>query len=332
MARQVAPVGRAGKGKRIDAAARSLNLGFAVKTHLSHALCVSIAVVGPLAVCCFADPRVIVSATAAPEYTQHKYGDGKTKPESYVVMQGHYFEGNTLDKSMDRIPFRRITEILAPELAQRQYWPAKNIKDADLLIVVHWGTTTPPVSMLELRAQTSPVPETPNTQAKMGIRAESPGFGASDFVSALLKEQQLTKEDVRLFFFAALEQGTDGLSNEASYARTLQVLGYTRFLRNPAMLSAEADSLASDLGQERYFIILKAYDLHASTPAARSRAVWTLHLNMSSPGNDFRTALDRMSVAAVDYIGRSTDRVETVRPPREGKVEIGPLVSHGVAE
>jgi hypothetical protein len=39
-----------------------------------------------------------------------------------------------------------------------------------------------------------------------------------------------------------------------------------------------------------------------------------------------------MSVAAMDYVGRSTDGVETVRPPREGKVEIGPLVSHGVAE
>jgi hypothetical protein len=303
-----------------------------MKPHLSHALCVSIAVLGPLAVCCFADPRVIVSATAAPEYTLHKYGDGKTKPESYVVMQGHYFEGDTLDKSIDRMPFRRITEILAPELAQRQYWPAKNIKDADLLIVVHWGTTAPPVPMLEMRAQTSPVPETPATQAKMGLRAESPGVkGGGDFVSSLLAEQSLTKEDVRLLYFAALEQRTDGMSNEAPYARILQLLGYARFLNDP-MPQAEDYSLASDLAQARYFIILKAYDLHAPTPAARSRAVWTLHLNMSSPGNDFRTALDRMSMAAADYVGRSTDRVETIRPPREGKVEIGPLVSHGVAE
>lgn len=293
-------------------------------------LAFSVAVVGPLAIGCFADPRVIVSATAVPEYTLHKYGDGKTKPESYVVMQGHYFEGDIADKSMDRMPFRRITEILAPELAQRQYWPARNIKDADLVIVVHWGTTAPPVPMLEMRAQTSPVPETPSTQAKMGIRAESPGVkGGSDFVSALLAEQSLTKEDIRLLDFAALEQGTDSLSNEASYARIFQLLGYARTLSDSAVDSAARDTLNTDVGQERYFIILKSYDLHAPTPAARSRAVWTLHLNMSSPGNDFRTALDRMSMAAVDYVGRSTDRVETARPLRDGKVEIGPLVSHG---
>jgi hypothetical protein len=83
----------------------------------------------------------------------------------------------------------------------------------------------------------------------------------------------------------------------------------------------------------RYFIILRAYDLHAATPAARSRAVWTLHLNISSPGNNFDTAIDRMCVAAVNYVGRSTDEVETVRQPvREGKVEIGPLVILGEAK
>jgi hypothetical protein len=325
--------GRAGKSNRIDAAARSLIQSFEMKRYLLHALAVSIAVLGPLAVGCFADPRVIVSATAAPEYTLHKYGDGKTKPESYVVMQGHYFEGGIVDKSIEQIPFRRITEILAPELAQRQYWPAKNIKDADLLIVVHWGTTVPPVPMLEMRAQTSPVPETPRTQAKMGIRPESAGSkGSGDFVSALLDEQSLTKEDTKLLYFAALEQNTDNMSNEASYARIFQLLGYTQTLSDPALDATTRDTLYTDVGQERYFIILKAYDLHAPTRDERSRAVWTLHLNMSSPGNDFRTALDRMSVAAMDYVGRSTDGVETVRPPREGKVEIGPLVSHGVAE
>jgi hypothetical protein len=144
---------------------------------------------------------------------------------------------------------------------------------------------------------------------------------------------ELSHEDRLLLNMAALEQDTNNMSNQASNARILQLLGYTRFLRNPAMLSAEAGSLASDLCQERYFIILRAYDLHAPTAAGRSRAIWTVWLNMSSPGNNFQTALDRMSAVAADYVGRTTDRVETVRPPpREGKVEIGPLVSHGEAK
>jgi hypothetical protein len=293
---------------------------------LSHALAVSFAVLGPLAIGGFADPRVIVSATAAPEYTLHKYGEGKARPESYVIMQGNYIEGSIVDKSVDRMPFRRITEVLAPELARRQYWPATNAKDADLLIVVHWGTTSPPVSDLEMMARTSPMPDTSAAAAdKAGMMGAARASG--DIALGLQAEQM--NESARQIRFSALEQGTDNLSNGGAYARILQLLGYTRFLHDH-MLDADAGPLASDLGQERYFIILKAYDLHAPTRADRSRAVWTLHLNMSAPGNDFRMALDRMSVAAVEYVGRSTDNVETVRPPaREGKVEIGPMVNHG---
>jgi hypothetical protein len=201
------------------------------------------------------------------------------------------------------MPFRRIAEIIGPELARQQYWPAKSAKDADLLLVVHWGTTTRPVSMLEMRDETSPFPYD--------------------------KIQAAVQDKATIIRFAALEQDTDNMSNAAANARTLQLLGYSRFLDRPT-LDADKALFYSDVSQERYFIILKAYDLHAATPAARSRAVWTLHLNISSPGNNFQTAVDRMSVAAVDFFGRSTDKVETVRPPlRDGKVEIGPVVSHG---
>jgi hypothetical protein len=119
-----------------------------MKRPLAHLLSVNIVVLGSLAVCCLADPRVVVSATANAEYTQRKFGGEKTTPESYVVMQGHYFEASIVDHSIDRMPFRRIAEIFAPELARRQYWPAKDAKDADLLIVVHWGTTMPRLSIL----------------------------------------------------------------------------------------------------------------------------------------------------------------------------------------
>ena len=103
-----------------------------------------------------------------------------------------------------------------------------------------------------------------------------------------------------------------------------------RQLGRRMMSSAEEQTLRLDLSQMRYFIILKAYNLHAATRAERGRAVWTLHLNMSSPGNNFHTALASMSVAAADFVGRTTDEVQTVRQPvREGHVEIGPLLILG---
>jgi hypothetical protein len=314
-----------------------------LKRHLSPALFAGLGVLGPLAtVCCFADPNVIVSATASPEYTQRKYGGAKTTAESYVVMPGHYFEGGIVDRSIEQMPFRRIAEIFAPELARQQYWPAKDAKDADLLIVVHWGTTVPQISTIEMQARTSPLPDLSAIRHDKELRmATAAGFDQdgkltrlAEPVSGLLAEHM--NEDGQLLQFENLEQLSDQIVNDYSMASSAQLLGYTKDLRKygkQLVSSAEEYSLRLDLTQMRYFIILRAYDLHASTPAARNRAVWTLHLNVSSPGNNFNTAIDRMCVAAVNYVGRSTDEVETVRQPvREGKVEIGPLVILGEAK
>jgi len=266
---------------------------------------------GPLAPCSLADPSVIVSATANPEYTEHKYGGKDTTPESYVVMQGHYFEGCIVDHSIERMPFRQIAEIFAPELARRKYWPAKDAREADLLIVVHWGTTTPQVSTMEMMARTSPV-QGASASGEMG---------------------EPSHEDTGLLQMESLNLLNDQIANDLSSANAAQLLGYANDLRKlsrQAMPSAEEHTLRHDLREMRYFIILKAYNLHAATPAERARAVWTLHLNMSSPGNNFRTAADRMSMVAAGFAGRSTDDVQTVRQPvRVGKIEIGPLLILG---
>jgi hypothetical protein len=300
-----------------------------LKRHLPLALCLSLAFLGPLAVRCRADSSVIISGTANPEYTQRKYGGEKTAPESYVVMQGHYFEGSIVDSSIDRMPFRTIAEIFAPELARRKYWPAKDAKDADLLIVVHWGTTIPQVSTVEMMARTSLVPDVSVARENKQIMGENAG---GDVAMGIISEGP-SREANELLQMENLNQLNDQIANDLSSANAAQLLGYTRNLRKlgqQLMSSAEEQTLRLDLRQMRYFIILKAYNLHAPTSAERGRAVWTLHLNMSSPGNNFRTALARMSVASVDFVGRTTDEVQTVRQPvREGRVEIGPLLILG---
>jgi hypothetical protein len=318
-------------GIRIDTIARSRLLHSNLKRHLPLALCASIAFLGPLALCCLADSSVIVSATANPDYTQRKYGGENTTPESYVVMQGHYFEGGIVDGSIDRMPFRHIAEIFAPELARRKYWPAKDPKEADLLIVVHWGTTNPQVSTAEMMARTSVLPDVSVARENKQIMAESAAANG-DAAMGIMSEGP-SREANDLLQMESLNQLSDQITNDLSSANAAQLLGYTKNLRKLGrrmMSSVEEETLRLDLHQMRYFIILKAYNLHAATPAERGRAVWTLHLNMSSPGNNFHTALAGMSVAAADFVGRTTDEVQTVRQPvRQGHVEIGPLLILG---
>ena len=228
------------------------------------------------------------------------------------------------------MPFRHIAEIFAPELARRKYWPAKDAKDADLLIVVHWGTTSPQIAASEMMARTSPVPDVSVAQENRQSLLDTT-LGRNDPVAGLFVET--AHEDFRLMRMESLSQLNDQIANDLSMANAAQLLGYANNLRTLSrqpMSSAEEHTLRLDLTEMRYFIILKAYNLHAATPTERARAVWTLHLNMSSPGNNFRTAVDRMSVAAADFVGRSTDNVQTIRQPvRVGHVEIGPLLILG---
>jgi hypothetical protein len=92
-------------------------------------------------------------------------------------------------------------------------------------------------------------------------------------------------------------------------------------------------SLRHDITKERYFIILCAYDLHKAAAGGARSPVWTIHLNMSSGGNNFQSALFRMSISSVNFVGRTSGDVKTVRPVmREGTVEIGTPVILGEAK
>ena len=85
------------------------------------------------------------------------------------------------------------------------------------------------------------------------------------------------------------------------------------------------------MNEERYFVIVKAYDLHTKPEPGRARrAVWSLYVNIRSPGHNFPGALNLMGIAATNYFGRTTDGVQTLKTKiREGTVNIPPFVILG---
>ena len=102
-----------------------------------------------------ADPNVVVVAWADEAYTHRKYEGGKPRVERYVFLQGRRFDGTTRDDSLTDITFLKIAETLAYQIASENYLPTKDVKAADLLLVVHWGVTEPHVSMDDLRGTTN---------------------------------------------------------------------------------------------------------------------------------------------------------------------------------
>lgn len=278
-------------------------------------------VVGPVVLS--ADEHVAVSASADAAYTQRKFDGPKVRTESYVFMEGTFVAGQTVDRSIERMPFRRVAEFLAPELARQQFFPAPDAQGADLLIVVHWGTTTPRTSAAEMQGQVTLSLDQSQERALQN-ETKSQTDGTAAWLGA-------GSEIDRQLGFEQTERFTDTLDSDYATANSAKLLGYTKSLKQYEQRifgSAEETTLRSDLSTERYFVILKAYDLKAPlAPGEKRRAVWTAHLNVRSPGNNFGTALKRMGLVGADYFGRSTATVETQRPKvREGRVILGPLV------
>jgi len=278
-----------------------------------------------------ADDHVAVVANADEAYTQRKFGSGQARIETYVFMQGNFIESQTLDRSLKTLTFRQIIGSLAQELAQAQYLPTTDLKAADLLLVVHWGTTTPRVTADEMRGITSTGITAPSEQGPQELVEGRP---EDDAASAFFVTDS---EGYRQFAFEQAERVADGLDSGLKFANSARLLGYTSELRRLQKMAGPSTTemtLLSDLNSERYFIIVEAYDLKERRVAGRQRRpVWTLHLNIRSPGQNFSTALARMGNVAVDHFGRNTTGVTTARPAvRTGTVIIGPLKVIGIVE
>ncbi len=276
-----------------------------------------------------ADKHVAAVGKATPSYLERRMVDGKLRRETYVFMEGERFDGAIRDGTFERTTFREIAEYLAPKLTQQNYWPTPDPKDADLVISVHWGVTRPRDTFNDMTGRVTlssdPAGVTPglfsDSQAKQDIEAAL--GGPLDYGS--LGERMNQLNDV-----------ADGDQQSFMGAGNARLLGYTETLNKLSQepnFTTQQYTLERDLRSERYFIIVRAYDLHAETKAARSRPVWTLHLNISSPGNNFKTAMASMSAAGAALFGRNTDGVTTVIPePPKGEVKLHDLIIVGEAK
>lgn len=270
-----------------------------------------------------ADKQVAIVARASTDYVERRLlPDGQPRVETYVFLEGNRFRGPTVDRSIDRMSFRQIAEQLAPQLAKQHYLPALSAAQADLLLVVHWGTTRPHVSTLEMTGRTSPLTDQSSDNLIRSIMQEN-GDEVTSFLGGLdsLSDNQKS--------FDILEQTADQLSTEQVANDNASLLGYNDELHKLGKRSWTSESeraLRQDLLSERYFIIIKAYDLKPRPEASR-RPLWSAHVNIGSPGNNFQTALSRMGAIVSLYAGQHLAEVRTQRANvPTGQVTLAPMV------
>jgi hypothetical protein len=278
---------------------------------------------------------VVISATASKAYTERKSAEGSAKPESYALFQGKFFNGLTRDPSIDHATFTAIAKTLAPDLARQNYLPAPSAPVADLLIVVNWGTTT-----------TDPTTDKNNPEFQFALQDLLTSTSAQN--NALSPQAAMSQLSVMS------QQSAMGYNSHLlGYDAPLQREGRMDWARSSGV-SAMEDSHLAELIDERYFVILMAYDyrriqqdkrdyelarasrVHGGrpTPPPQPKPVWIVRMNIRASGSNFGEALTAMGREAANYFGKQLD--DLVDAPavvgQNAHVEIGPTKVLGPAK
>jgi hypothetical protein len=270
---------------------------------------------------------VTVRAWADPDYVAKRAARTGSKDETYVVAKGEYFDGACRDGSISAACFPEILHFLAPTLVKQRYFPAKDPKTADQLLVVHWGTTIAYMNDYVQTGATTPAPSGMFHDSNMGPMA----------TAGLAADLQMQKEQFSIdqqSEQAQTAQIVDQTSQAMTTATVAGLLGYTRQLaheRQKLEVTEVERTLTSNLAEDRYFVILQAYDFPKLIKKHERKLLWTAHMSMRSAGMNFTLALPRMGNVASDLYGQNIDDVVTTKflADRYGSVEIGPITILG---
>jgi len=233
-------------------------------------------------------------------YTRTRAADGSYAVERYSFIEGQRLSGLVGDPSIDTMPFLQVAKTVSHSLAAQNYLPARNGQEANLLIVLSWGTTT-------------------------GAEGERYGQQMA-YLSDSLK-QFATHESNDLVGMSSKTQlndigalDTDLTMNEiANNARDLNnwnnagILGYRTELRDAMFLRPYASTVAgdiiSDVEENRYFVVLKAYDFQRALHHKQFKELWETRFSVPQFGNRFDEQLPVMAKFASQYFGKDSGRL-----------------------
>jgi hypothetical protein len=271
---------------------------------------------------------VTVRVWADPNYTARRASKDGPKDETYVVAQGEYFQGACRDGSITGKSFPEILHFLAPTLVKQHYFPAKDAKSADQLLIVHWGTTIAYMNDYEATAQTTPAPASLFHDSSMGPSGVE---GMADITMRMEADAMDQASQA-----AQLEQRVDQVARTMNTASVAGLLGYTKQLHREEQkveVTEVERTLRSNLTEDRYFVILQAYDFPSLTQSHERKLLWTAHMSIRSAGTNFALALPRMGRIASDLYGQNNDDVVTgkYQDEKRAAVEIGPITILGEA-
>ncbi|HZZ18463.1 MAG TPA: hypothetical protein VFE25_03795 [Opitutaceae bacterium] len=254
-----------------------------------------------------------VSSKVAPDYVRAKAADGSYVPEYYSFGKGGNWGGEFKDDTIDKLSFIDIAKGVAPSLQAQKYLPASDPKVTKLLIMVYWGTTAVPL----------PYDEDPL------YRAYSNALEESQILLSGVPPQVEESDDVLSSGMHELNIA-NGIRDRLDF-KNASMLGYDaggvvgtdrgKYLSHTAFKNEGNDQL-EEIEQNRYFIVLMAYDFQLLWKTKKHKLLWEARFSISQKHNQFDKALSSMTQYASKYFGQPTNGLVRQRL-LDAHVEIG---------
>jgi len=261
-----------------------------------------------------------VYSSAYNGYARTKLPDGSFKPETYAFGQGQYGDGQMRDPSIEHFTFLQLAQLLATFLARQNYLPTHSPDQTDLAIVVHWGTTIPFDEGTYRNAM-----DTLSTAMTNAQSFGPPSGGAMGGGMAPGLQSSLDGEVTGALMMMQMENRQRELADR----RNAALLGYLPEMSRlddlrwsfPGIASQYQD-LAGDVEEDRYYVILAAYDFRSAWKTKQRKLLWITRVSISTRGNRFDEQVAAMIQSASRYFGRDSGGLQRTDVPA-GKVEIG---------
>ncbi len=252
-----------------------------------------------------------VSSRTSDDYVRTRRADGSLLPEPYAFGRGGLWTGATGGDAIGRLDFTTIAGTIAGPLAAQNYVPAKDPATTRLLIMVYWGVTRAPEHAAGL----------PGYQLMQSATEQMSMARAHGDKGEMLEADSLMSS-------AASAVAVENQRRSRINLQNAQILGYESWWRSTAVLSGTVyghlrlQDLLDELEEDRYFVVLMAYDFQLLWKHNQKKLLWETRFSMRERGNDFGGQLAAMTRGASRYFGRSSDGLTHQAFP-EGRVEVG---------
>jgi hypothetical protein len=237
-----------------------------------------------------------VSSQVNKEYVRATLPDGSIRPEEYAFGEGGRSDAPFRDASIQKLSFMDVARVISTQLKNQSYIPAKSLDSEKLLIMLYWGTTTRPDEV----------------STTSGHVFNASGNGAMLYMDNIQRDL-LDYKNAKILGYNI--EGTI----ESDFGNFFTTSGMT------GLLQAE---LISELEDNRYFVVLMAYDFQLLRRQNKHKMLWQTRFSINEAQNHFDRALPAMAQYASRYFGQDSHGLLRTHVP-DGQVKVGEPKSVG---